>query len=100
MPGAALGARTMLVLPPRAVEIALGLFFIAMIGVRRVLARHEVRLLPWHLAVAGAFIGFLTGIVVSTGPITVPLFLAYGLVEGRIHRNRGGCVARGVRRRR
>ena len=25
---------------------------------------------------------FLTGIVVSTGPITVPLFSAYGLVKG------------------
>jgi uncharacterized protein len=82
VPGAALGARTLLVLPPRAVEIALGFFFIAMIGVRRVLAAQDVRLLPWHLAVAGAFIGFLTGIVVSTGPITVPVFLAYGLAKG------------------
>jgi uncharacterized membrane protein YfcA len=82
VPGAALGARTLLVLPPRAVEIALGVFFIAMIGVRRVLAAHDVRLAPWHLAVAGAFIGFLTGVVASTGPITVPVFLAYGLVKG------------------
>ena len=31
---------------------------------------------------AGLAIGFLTGIVVSTGPITVPLFSAYGLVKG------------------
>jgi uncharacterized membrane protein YfcA len=82
VPGAALGARTLLVLPPRAVEIALGLFFIAMIGVRRQLAARQLRLRPWHLAVAGAFVGFLTGIVVSTGPITVPVFLAYGLAKG------------------
>ena len=46
------------------------------------LAAHEVRLVPWHLALAGAFIGFLTGVVASTGPITVPVFLAYGLVKG------------------
>jgi uncharacterized membrane protein YfcA len=34
------------------------------------------------LVPAGLAIGFLTGIVVSTGPITVPLFSAYGLVKG------------------
>jgi uncharacterized membrane protein YfcA len=82
VPAAALGARTLLVLPPRAVEVALGAFFVAMIGVRRVLAAQQVRLAPWHLAAAGALVGFLTGIVVSTGPITVPIFLAYGLVKG------------------
>ena len=27
-------------------------------------------------------IGYLTGIVVTTGPITAPIFLAYGLVKG------------------
>ena len=31
---------------------------------------------------AGAVIGFLTGIVVSTGPLSVPAFAAYGLVKG------------------
>ena len=36
----------------------------------------------WHLAVIGAVIGFLTGIVVSSGPINAPFFLAYGLVKG------------------
>jgi uncharacterized membrane protein YfcA len=30
----------------------------------------------------GLVVGFLTGIVVSTGPITAPIFLAYGLVKG------------------
>jgi uncharacterized membrane protein YfcA len=82
VPAAALGARTLLVLPPRVVELALGVFFIAMIGVRRLLAAQRVRLASWHLAAAGALVGFLTGIVVSTGPITVPVFLAYGLAKG------------------
>src|SRR4030095_7354153 len=63
-------------------EIALGIFFIAMIGARRWLAAHEVRLRLFHLAVIGLAVGFITGIVVSTGPITVPIFLAYGLVKG------------------
>ena len=35
-----------------------------------------------HLALVGAVIGFITGIVVSTGPINAPFFLAYGLVKG------------------
>ena len=34
------------------------------------------------LVVADAVIGFLTGIVVSTGPLSVPTFAAYGLVKG------------------
>ena len=36
----------------------------------------------WHLAVIGAVVGYVTGIVVTTGPITVPIFLMYGLVKG------------------
>jgi uncharacterized protein len=36
----------------------------------------------WHLAIGGAVIGYLTGIVVSTGPLSVPLFLFYGLTKG------------------
>jgi uncharacterized membrane protein YfcA len=81
-PGAALGARTLLVLPPRIVEGALGVFFIAMIPARRWLALRTVRLRLWHLSVIGLLVGYLTGIVVSTGPLTVPIFLSYGLVKG------------------
>jgi uncharacterized membrane protein YfcA len=82
VPSAALGARTLLVLPPRIVEGALGAFFILMIPARRWLASHDLRLNRWHLAAVGAVVGFVTGIVVSTGPITAPIFLAYGLVKG------------------
>jgi uncharacterized membrane protein YfcA len=82
VPAAALGARTLLVLPPRVVEIALGAFFILMIPVRRWLASHDVRLPLWSLAVIGTVVGFVTGIVVSTGPITAPIFLMVGLTKG------------------
>jgi len=82
IPAAALGARTLLVLPPHIVEAVLAVFFIAMIPMRRWLAAHDVRLKLWHLAVVGMVIGFLTGIVASTGPVNAPLFLAYGLVKG------------------
>ncbi len=82
IPAAALGARTLLVLPERLIDIALGLFFLAMVPGRRWLARRKVTFVAWHLVLAGAVIGFLTGIVVSTGPLSVPTFAAYGLVKG------------------
>jgi len=82
VPAAALGAHTLLVLPEKTVEIGLGLFFLTMVPGRRWLARrHHTIGLP-GLTVAGGVIGFLTGIVVSTGPLSVPAFAAYGLVKG------------------
>jgi uncharacterized membrane protein YfcA len=81
-PGAALGARTLLILPPRGVEVGLGIFFLAMVPLRRRLAARGARMRLAHLAAIGGFVGFLTGIVASTGPITVPIFLAYGLTRG------------------
>jgi len=82
IPAAALGARTLLVLPSRIVDVSIGLFLIAMVPVRHWLARHHLKLALWHLAIGGAVIGYLTGIVVSTGPLSVPLFLFYGLSKG------------------
>ena len=82
IPAAALGAHTLLTLPTQWVELALGLFFIAMIPIRHWMARQQWRLTLWHMALIGASIGFITGVVVSTGPINAPFFLAYGLVKG------------------
>lgn len=82
IPAAALGARTLLVLPSHAVDAAIGIFLIAMVPVRHWLARHQLKANLWHLAIGGAVIGYLTGIVVSTGPLSVPLFLFYGLSKG------------------
>jgi uncharacterized membrane protein YfcA len=82
IPAAALGARTLLVLPPRIVDIALGMFFIVMLPLRRWLKSKNIRLRLRHLAAIGGVIGFLTGIVVSTGPLSVPAFTFYGLVKG------------------
>jgi uncharacterized membrane protein YfcA len=82
IPGAALGARTLLILPEHVVDAALGLFFIAMVPGRHWLTSHHRRLGLTGLIMAGAVIGFLTGIVVSTGPLSVPAFASYGLVKG------------------
>ncbi len=82
VPAAVLGAKTLLVLPAHAVDVAIGLFLLAMIPGRRWLAAHNFKLSLWHLAIIGAVVGYITGIVVTTGPITVPIFLMYGLVKG------------------
>ncbi len=82
VPCAALGALTLLSLPTRVIEAALGVFFIAMIGVRRWMAAHKLKVSLPQLALIGLPVGYLTGVVVSTGPLTAPIFLAAGLVKG------------------
>ncbi|MFC5067888.1 sulfite exporter TauE/SafE family protein [Flaviflagellibacter deserti] len=82
IPAAALGARTLLALPPHLVELFLGIFFILMIPARRWLRRRDLKIGLPVLAVIGAIIGFLTGIVMSTGPLNAPAFAAYGLAKG------------------
>ena len=82
VPAAALGARTLLVLPSQVVDVALGTFFLAMIPLRRWLHAGSFQIGLWQLALAGAAIGFVTGIVLSTGPLSVPAFMSYGLLKG------------------
>ena len=82
VPGAMLGARLLLTIPPGVAETALGVFFLSLIPVRRWVHRHEFKLSLKHLMWLGGPIGLLTGLVVSTGPITVPLFTFYGLERG------------------
>ncbi len=82
IPAAALGARTFVALSPALIEAALGCLLIAMIPGRKYLARREWRLQAWHLIFPGALIGYLSGLMVSTGPINTPFFLAHGLTKG------------------
>ncbi|RYZ10517.1 MAG: sulfite exporter TauE/SafE family protein [Comamonadaceae bacterium] len=82
VPGAALGARLLLTIPPGVAESALGVFFLLLIPLRRWLARRQFRLSLTHLMLLGAPLGVLTGVVVSTGPLTVPLFTFHGLERG------------------
>jgi uncharacterized protein len=81
-PAAVLGAHTLLTISPRIIDGFLGAFFLAMVPVRRVMAARAWRARLWHLAFAGAVVGFLTGLVLSTGPLSVPMFTGYGLSGG------------------
>jgi len=81
IPAAAIGARTLLILPEHSSHRARCL--LPRHGARPPLAclpKPEVRLLASRRRRCGH--RFLTGIVVSTGPLSVPAFAAYGLVKG------------------
>jgi uncharacterized membrane protein YfcA len=84
VPGAIVGARLLLTIPPGVAELALGVFFLALIPLRRWLALRDFTLSKTHLALLGGPLGLLTGLVVSTGPLTVPLFTFYGLDRGAL----------------
>jgi len=82
VPAVVLGANTLVQFNPRLIELILGSFLLLMIPVRRWLRRMEWKPHLGHMALVGAVIGYLTGIVASTGAINTPFFLAYGLVKG------------------
>ncbi|WP_076591198.1 sulfite exporter TauE/SafE family protein [Herminiimonas arsenitoxidans] len=82
VPAAAIGARTLLALPAHLIDICLGIFFIIMVPTRHWLMARNFRIKLWQLSIIGGIIGFLTGVVLSTGPLSVPAFTSYGLVKG------------------
>ena len=82
VPLSALGARTLVALDAGKIQLALGVFFLAMIPLRRWLLAAGLTIGLGGMALAGAVIGFLSGLVTTVGPINTPFFLAYGLVKG------------------
>lgn len=82
VPAVVLGANTLVQFDARLIECILGGFLLLMIPVRRWLRRLSFRPARRDMAVVGAVVGYLTGIVASTGAINTPFFLAYGLVRG------------------
>jgi uncharacterized protein len=84
IPGVVAGVHTLLAIPPGVADIALGVFFLSLVPLRHWLHSRSLKLSLGQLALVGAPIGFLTGVVVSTGPLTVPLFTFHGLDRGAL----------------
>lgn len=82
IPMSALGARTLVALDAQKIQLALGVFFLAMIPARRWLLSTGFRIGLLGMALVGVVIGYLSGLVTTVGPINTPFFLAYGLVKG------------------
>lgn len=81
-PAAVIGAHTLLTISQTLVDGVLGAFFLAMVAVRRIVAARQWRVRLWQLTIAGVVVGFLTGLILSTGPLSVPVFTGYGLGGG------------------
>ena len=82
IPAVILGVNTLVTLNERLVEITLGLFLILLIPTRRWMRKKNFYLKLWQMSLVGAVIGYLTGIVATTGAINTPFFLAFGLTKG------------------
>lgn len=82
IPAVILGANTLWVMPEKWLNIGMGLFFILMIPIIHLLRQHQIKMKTYQVIIAGAVIGYLTGVVFSTGPLTIPIFSAYGLTLG------------------
>lgn len=82
VPCAALGAGTLVAIPAWIVDATLGLFLLAVIPLRRQVQMTETERPAWLTVASGAGVGFLTGLVQSTGPLSVAVFAAYGLKAG------------------
>lgn len=82
IPAVILGANTLWIMPERWLNIGMGMFFILMIPVIHLIRKHQIKMKTSQVIIAGAVIGYLTGVVFSTGPLTIPIFSAYGLTLG------------------
>nr|WP_196556079.1 sulfite exporter TauE/SafE family protein [Proteus terrae] len=82
IPAVVLGANTLWIMPEKWLNIGIGMFFILMIPMIHLLRKHQIKMKTYQVIIAGAVIGYLTGVVFSTGPLTIPIFSAYGLTLG------------------
>lgn len=82
-----------------------GLFLIASVPLRRILAMDFFRMRLAYFPALGVVVGLVSGLVVTTGPLNTPFFLAYGLRRGAyvgteavcamvMHLARGAALAR------
>ena len=67
---------------PVVVDVFLAALFLFMIPLRRLIRHSHIHLRIWHMAAAGALVGFLAGFVLSTGPLSVPVFAGDGMRGG------------------
>src|SRR5437870_5526484 len=79
VPATALGTVLYAGVPAEWLGRFVGVFLISAVPLRRVLATDLFRMRLRHFPLLGAFIGLLSALVVTTGPLNTPFFLAYGL---------------------
>src|SRR5262245_24236022 len=86
VPASAVGAWLFVGSSSEGLSRVIGAFLLVGLPLRRVLISHNVRVRLVHFPFLGAALGMLSSLVVTTGPVMTPFFLAYGL-------RRGGYIA-------
>ncbi len=105
MPATALGTALYVGAPAEWFGRFVGVFLIASVPLRRILAMDFFRMRLRYFPVLGALVGLISGLVVTTGPLNTPFFLAYGLRRSAyvgteavcamaMHLSRGAALAR------
>jgi uncharacterized membrane protein YfcA len=80
---------------------AIGAFLLASVPLRRFLTSGRLHVRAAHFPFVGGAVGLLSALVVTTGPVVTPFFLAYGLRRGAFIATEAVCagamhVARGL----
>ena len=105
VPATALGTMLYVGAPAEWFGRFVGVFLIASVPLRRILSTDFFRMRLRYFPVLGAVVGLVSGLVVTTGPLNTPFFLAYGLRRGAylgtesicamaMHLSRGAALAR------
>ncbi len=92
VPATALGAAFYAGAATDSLRWVMGGFLIATVPIRRLLMTRWVEIRLRHFPVLGAAIGVLSGVVVTTGPVLTPFFLAYGLRRGAFIATESVCT--------
>jgi hypothetical protein len=92
VPATVLGAALYAGATSASLRWVMGGFLIAAVPLRRLLLSRYFRMRLRHFPLLGAFIGVLSAIVVTTGPIMTPFMLAYGLRRGAFIATEAVCT--------
>ena len=92
IPATALGAMLFAGASSEWLGRAIGIFMLAAVPFRRLLQGSGLVVRLRHLPIVGAAVGMLSAVVVTTGPVATPLFLAYGLRRAAYIGTEGVCT--------
>ena len=79
LPATVASARLYVALPADVIAVILGIFLLASVPLRRLMARHDLRFGPRFLGLIGATYGFLAGTTIGGGILVIPALLGAGL---------------------
>ena len=92
LPGTALGVVLFAGASSAGLSFFIGAFLIAAVPLRRLLLTRHFTVRLRHFVPLGAVTGVISALVVTTGPMITPFFLAYGLRRGAFIATEASCA--------